>query len=40
MYHTRFGLDGINAYNSNLNDRLARKEKKYVSLERANGLGL
>ena len=32
-YGTKFGLDGINAYNSNLNDRLARKEKKYRDRE-------
>ncbi|MCR5633667.1 MAG: HsdR family type I site-specific deoxyribonuclease [Eubacterium sp.] len=29
MFHTKYELEGINAYNSNLNDRLARKEKKY-----------
>jgi len=29
MFGTHFGVDAINAYNSNLNDRLARKEKKY-----------
>lgn len=29
MFGTHFSVEGINAYNSNLNDRLARKEKKY-----------
>lgn len=29
MFGTHFKIDAINAYNSNLNDRLARKEKKY-----------
>ena len=33
MFGTRFGIDGINAYNSNLNDRLARKDKKYLDRE-------
>ena len=31
MFGTHYGLEGINAYNGNLNDRLARKEKKYMS---------
>ncbi len=30
MFGTHFGVEGINAYNSNLNDRLARKEKRYM----------
>ncbi len=30
MFGTKFGIDSINAYNGNLNDRLARKEKKYL----------
>ncbi len=29
MFGTHYSLDGINAYNENLNERLARKEKKY-----------
>jgi len=29
MFGTKYRLDGLSAYNSNLNDRLARKEKKY-----------
>ena len=33
MYGTRYKIEGINAYNSNLNDRLARKEKKYLERE-------
>ncbi len=28
-YGTKYGLDGLTAYNGNLNDRLARKEKRY-----------
>ncbi len=31
MFHTSYQIDGIGAYNSNLNDRLARKDKKYLS---------
>lgn len=31
MFHTTYKLDGIKAYNSNLNDRLARKDKKYLN---------
>ena len=38
MFGTGYKLNGINAYNSNLNDRLARKEKKY--LERSQQLDL
>ncbi len=30
MFGTHFGIAEIGAYNSNLNDRLARKEKKYL----------
>lgn len=38
MFGTNYKLEGVNAYNSNLNDRLARKEKKY--LERSQQLDL
>lgn len=31
MFGTHFGLDQIGAYNTNLNDRLARKEKKFLA---------
>lgn len=31
MFGTHFGIGEINAYNSNLNDRLARKDKKYFN---------
>lgn len=30
LYETRYAIDGIGAYNGNLNDRLARKEKRYT----------
>lgn len=30
MFGTRYQIDAINAYNNNLNERLARKEKKYL----------
>ena len=33
MFETHFGIEEINAYNSNLNDRLARKDKKYLNRE-------
>lgn len=33
LYGTRYGMDGINAYNGNLNDRLARKDKRYFDRE-------
>jgi len=33
MFETHFGIEEINAYNSNLNDRLARKDKKYFNRE-------
>lgn len=33
MFGTHFGIEEINAYNSNLNDRLARKDKKYLNRE-------
>ena len=33
LFKTNYGLDGINAYNSNLNDRLARKEKRFRDRE-------
>ena len=31
MFGTSFTIDNISAYNKNLNTRLARKEKKYLS---------
>ena len=31
MFGSSYQIDAINAYNSNLNDRLARKEKKYLN---------
>ena len=30
MFGTHFGIDRINTYNNNLNDRLARKESRYI----------
>ncbi len=33
MFGTHFGIEEINAYNNNLNDRLARKDKKYLNRE-------
>lgn len=33
IYKTKYELDGLSAYNGNLNDRLARKEKKYRDRE-------
>nr|MCR5292809.1 DEAD/DEAH box helicase family protein [Eubacterium sp.] len=33
MFGTHYGLDGIGAYNANLNERLARKETKYLDRE-------
>ncbi len=30
MFGTHYSLENVNAYNGNLNDRLARKEKKYL----------
>lgn len=38
MFGTHFSIEGINAYNGNLNDRLARNEKKY--LDRSEQLDL
>ena len=38
MFGTSYKIEGINAYNSNLNDRLARKEKRYM--ERSQQLDL
>ena len=38
MFGTHYDVENINAYNSNLNDRLARKEKRY--LERSQQLDL
>ncbi|WP_294242801.1 HsdR family type I site-specific deoxyribonuclease, partial [Pseudobutyrivibrio sp.] len=31
MFGTKYDIENIGAYNSNLNDRLARKEKKYLN---------
>lgn len=33
VYGTSYKLDGLGAYNNNLNDRLARKEKRYFARE-------
>ena len=33
MFGTKYGIENIGAYNGNLNDRLARKEKKYLARE-------
>ena len=33
MFGTQYGMDTIGSYNSNLNERLARKEKKYKDRE-------
>lgn len=33
MFGTHYGIDGINAYNANLNERLARKETRYFDRE-------
>lgn len=33
IFGTKYAIDGLGAYNSNLNDRLARKEKRYVDRE-------
>lgn len=33
MYGTKYGIDGLSAYNGNLNDRLARKEKRFKDRE-------
>ncbi len=33
LFDTKYKIDGISAYNDNLNDRLARKEKKYQDRE-------
>ena len=38
MFGSRYQIDAINAYNNNLNERLARKEKKY--LDRSQQLDL
>ena len=38
MFGTHYDVENINAYNSNLNDRLARKEKRYM--ERSQQLDL
>lgn len=33
IFGTKYGIDGLSAYNGNLNDRLARKEKRYADRE-------
>lgn len=33
LFGTKYDISGLNAYNSNLNDRLARKEKRYMDRE-------
>lgn len=33
LYGTKYKLEGLGAYNGNLNDRLARKEKRYTDRE-------
>ena len=33
MFHAKYDISALNAYNSNLNDRLARKEKRYADRE-------
>ena len=33
VFGTKYKLEGLSAYNGNLNDRLARKEKKYLDRE-------
>ncbi len=33
MFGTTYKIDGLSGYNGNLNDRLARKEKKYLNRE-------
>ena len=33
IFGTKYAIDGLGAYNGNLNDRLARKEKRYVDRE-------
>ncbi len=33
LYGTKYKLEGLSAYNDNLNDRLARKEKRYKARE-------
>ncbi|WP_026835282.1 type I restriction endonuclease subunit R [Eubacterium xylanophilum] len=33
VFGTKYALDGLSAYNGNLNDRLARKEKRYKDRE-------
>ena len=38
MFGTSYKVEGISAYNANLNDRLARKEKRY--LERSQQLDI
>lgn len=33
LFGTKYAIDGLSAYNGNLNDRLARKEKRYADRE-------
>lgn len=33
IFGTKYAIDGLSAYNGNLNDRLARKEKRYTDRE-------
>lgn len=33
IFGTKYAIDGLSAYNGNLNDRLARKEKRYADRE-------
>lgn len=33
IFGTKYAIDGLSAYNGNLNDRLSRKEKRYVDRE-------
>ena len=33
IFGTKYAIDGLSAYNGNLNDRLSRKEKRYADRE-------
>ena len=33
LFGTKYAIEGLGAYNGNLNDRLARKEKRYADRE-------
>ena len=33
IFGTKYAIDGLSAYNGNLNDRLSRKEKRYADIE-------